>query len=53
MVKNATFSNIVLLQEEDSVSELARMLGGVKITDTVLDSAREMKELAVSVKNSK
>ncbi len=53
VVKNATFSNIVLLQEEDSVSELARMLGGVKITDTVLDSAREMKELAVSVKNSK
>ena len=46
VVKNGTFSNIVLLEEEDSVTELARMLGGVKITDTVLESAKEMKELA-------
>ena len=29
---------------------LGRMLGGVKITDTVMESAREMKELAYSVK---
>ncbi|NBH12645.1 DNA repair protein RecN [Lachnospiraceae bacterium] len=53
VVRNATYSNIVLLEEQESVTELARMLGGVKITDTVLDSAREMKELAVSVKNKK
>lgn len=53
VVRNATYSNIVLLEEQESVTELARMLGGVKITDTVLDSAREMRELAVSVKNKK
>ncbi len=51
VVKNATFSNIVLLEEEESVLELARMLGGVKITDTVKESAREMKALAMSVKS--
>lgn len=51
VVRNATFSNIVLLEEQESVAELARMLGGVKITDTVLESAREMKELAFSVKS--
>ena len=33
--------------------ELARMLGGVKITDTVLQNAREMKELAERTKNKK
>ena len=43
----ATFSSIDLLHEEESVTELARMLGGVKITDTVLESAKEMKELAI------
>ncbi|MCI9448008.1 MAG: DNA repair protein RecN [Lachnospiraceae bacterium] len=52
VVKNGTFSNIVLLEEEDSVTELARMLGGVKITDTVLESAKEMKELAAAAKES-
>lgn len=53
VVKNVTYSNIILLEEEESVSELARMLGGVKITDTVRESAREMKALAVSVKSQK
>ena len=41
-----TVTNIGLLTEEESVLELARILGGAKITDTVLQSAREMKELA-------
>lgn len=41
-----TYSKIHKLEEEDSVKELARMLGGVEITDTVLESAREMKHLA-------
>lgn len=45
-----TVTNIGLLTEEESIEELARILGGAKITDTVLQSAREMKELA---KNSK
>ena len=41
-----TKTNIALLSEEASVMELARMLGGAKITDAVVSSAREMKELA-------
>lgn len=45
-----TVSNIHKLNEDDSVMELARMLGGVKITDTVLNSAREMKEMAKAEK---
>lgn len=47
-----TISTIRMLSQEESVTELARMLGGVKITDTVLDSAREMKELATNAKKS-
>lgn len=49
---NATVSKITILQEEESISELARMLGGVKITDTVLESAKEMKKLALTVKKN-
>ena len=49
---NSTTSRICLLNQEESIQELARMLGGVKITDTVLESAREMKELALSEKKS-
>lgn len=46
-VENATtVSTISKLSNDDSVLELARMLGGVEITDTVLESAREMKEMA-------
>ncbi len=52
VVNNVTASSICLLDERESVAELGRMLGGVKITDTVMESAREMKELAVAVKKS-
>ena len=44
----STVSQIRMLEREESISELARMLGGVKITDRVLESAKEMKELAES-----
>ncbi len=44
--KQSTVSRIHRLDEEESVRELARMLGGVEITDTVLMSAREMKTMA-------
>lgn len=37
------------LDEEASIHELARMLGGVEITDNVLCSAKEMKTLANSI----
>lgn len=43
---DTTISTIRSLTEEERVEELARMLGGVKITDTVLESAREMRQLA-------
>ena len=42
----ATHSNIYKLDEATSVHELARMLGGVEITETVYQNAKEMKELA-------
>ena len=38
------------LSEEESIEELARILGGAEITKTVRQSAREMKELAVCTK---
>ena len=50
VVNQATVSNIQLLGKQESITELGRMLGGVKITDKVMESAREMKELAYSVK---
>ncbi len=44
--KNETHSNISKLNKEESIHELARMLGGVEITDAVVKNAQEMKELA-------
>lgn len=46
----STVSRIRRLTDNDSVAELARMLGGAKITDTVMESAREMKALAMEKK---
>lgn len=46
----STISTIHRLDEQESIEELARMLGGVKITDTVLQSAKEMRELAQNTK---
>ena len=48
--ENNTHSNIYKLKEEESVHELARMLGGVEITEAVVKNAQEMKELAKSKK---
>lgn len=45
-----TATSIYALDEEQSVQELARILGGAQITDAVMDSAREMKELAIHKK---
>jgi DNA repair protein RecN (Recombination protein N) len=42
----STVSRIHPLTEDESVNELARMLGGVEITDTVLKNAKEMRDLA-------
>ena len=41
--------NIFPLDEDASVGELARLLGGAQITKNILDSAKEMKEMAKRV----
>jgi DNA repair protein RecN (Recombination protein N) len=46
----STVSKIRRLDDGECVSELARMLGGVEITDTVYQNAREMREMAHSKK---
>ena len=46
-----TTTSIVKLSRDNSVKELARMLGGVEITDSVLVSANEMKDMAEKVKS--
>lgn len=48
-----TITEIHPLYGEDSVRELARLLGGAEITSAVEENAREMKELAQVHKNSR
>ena len=55
MIKKETIDGITrtgihLLNEEESVKELARILGGAKITNAVLQNAAEMKSLAEQTK---
>ena len=45
-----TKTNISLLNSEQEIDELARILGGAEITDIVKRSAFEMKELAKATK---
>lgn len=45
-----TKTEISKLTEEQSIQELARILGGAKITDKVIENAVEMKNLALNVK---
>ena len=51
--KQMTVSSIRRLNDDESVEELSRMLGGVEITETVRKSAREMKKLAADKKQTK
>lgn len=46
-----TKTRIHRLSDEGMILELARLLGGAEITDTVLENAREMKKLAWETKN--
>ena len=43
---NTVETGITALDDEASIRELARMLGGANVTGKILESAREMKELA-------
>ena len=45
-----TRTNISLLNKEEEIDELARILGGAEITEKVRESAAEMKELAKNTK---
>ncbi len=49
-VAEHTSTKIEKLSEEASVGEIARLLGGVAVTDTVLSNAKEMKSLARDTK---
>ncbi len=46
--ENVTKTEIIPLSKENSIKELARLLGGDKMTSSILESAKEMKELAMS-----
>lgn len=50
VLNEETVTSIKKLGEEESIKELARILGGAKLTDTIFKSAKEMKELANSTK---
>ena len=50
VINQKTITQIEQLSEQESIEEIARMLGGVEITDTVLNSAMEMKEMAARTK---
>lgn len=50
---NETITEIHPLEGDDSVRELARLLGGAEITQAVFDNAKEMKELAQVHKNTR
>ena len=47
-----TRTSLCKLSEAEVPRELARMLGGAEITDTVMTSAREMRELAMRKKSA-
>lgn len=47
-----TFTKVSDLSEAERTTELARMLGGVEITETTLDHAREMLALAAARKSA-
>lgn len=46
VINGNTVTDIRLLDKENSINELARMLGGTVITEAALDNARELKKLA-------
>ena len=48
--EKVTRTHIYPLRDQKSDEELARMLGGVEITEAVLQNAKEMKELAAKTK---
>lgn len=52
IVSDETVTSINKLDEDNSIKELVRILGGAKISETVFTHAREMKKMAVETKLS-
>lgn len=50
MEENHTFTDIRKLTEKDIIRELSRILGGVAITEQIINSATEMRKLAIETK---
>ncbi len=48
--EDSTKTTIDRLYDDEAIDELARLLGGAEITDTVRDNAKEMKDLASAKK---
>ncbi|MGI6011708.1 MAG: DNA repair protein RecN [Ruminococcus sp.] len=48
-----TTTGVKKLSEKESVKEIARILGGTEVTERILESAAEMKEMAQVVKNTR
>ncbi len=48
-----TKTNIHMLDEKESIQEIARILGGAEITEHTMVSASEMKDLARKLKNTR
>ena len=49
--QDSTITNIRVLEEEESLGELARLLGSDSLTDAALSNAREMRVQAAAHKN--
>lgn len=51
--RNSTTTDVVPAGEEESVAEVARLLGTDSVSDSTIKNARELKEKAAEVKNEK
>ena len=52
VVNQTTTTGVRVLDSAKSIEELARILGGVEITEAVRENAREMREMALQTKKS-
>lgn len=50
--KDTTFTEVIHLEHEERINEVARMLGGVEVTDLTKKHAKEMIEKTIQFKNS-
>ena len=48
---NRTVTTITRMNEDESIGELARLLGMDNVTDAVLDNAKEMRKTALETRN--